>query len=112
MSNQKNDSFFIKKMIDDIDYIASILKDDEIEEFSSNQMMSDSTVFRLIQISENARKLSEAFRERHAVIPWTAITGLRNRIVHDYGNVNLEIIYDTLKKDIPKLTEMIKEELS
>ena len=59
MSNQKNDSFFIKKMIDDIDYIASILKDVEIEEFSSNQMMSDSTVFRLIQISENIRQISE-----------------------------------------------------
>ena len=36
----------------------------------------------------------------------------QNMSVHDYGNVNLKIIYDTLREDIPKLTEMIKEELS
>ncbi len=112
MDNIKNDQYFIRRITDDLDFVVRHMKDVNAETFSNNELLQDSMMFRLIQISENARKLSEAFRERHAVIPWTAITGLRNRIVHDYGNVNLEIIYDTLKKDIPKLTEMIKEELS
>ncbi len=36
--------------------------------------------------------------------------GLRNRIVHDYGNVNLEIVYETLRYDIPELWETLKQE--
>ena len=68
-------------------------------------------MFRLIQISENARKLSDQYREEHSIIPWTAIFGLRNRIVHDYGNVALDIVYDTLKKDIPDLLNTMKENL-
>ena len=35
--------------------------------------------------------------------------GLRNRIVHDYGNVDLNIVYETLKNDIPELLEMISD---
>lgn len=40
-------------------------------------------------------------------IPWNSIYGLRNRIVHDYGNVDLGIIYETLKYDIPQLLEAL-----
>ena len=45
------------------------------------------------------------------MVPWTAIYGLRNRIVHDYGSVNLDIIYSTLKDDIPELLEMINSSI-
>ncbi len=69
-------------------------------------------MFRLVQISENARKLSDEYRELHHVIPWTAIYGLRNRIVHDYGHVILNIIFETLKNDIPELMRIMKDELN
>lgn len=64
-------------------------------------------LFRMIQLSENAKKLSEKYRQEHNNVPWNSIYGLRNRIVHDYGNVDLEVVYETLKKDIPELMEMI-----
>ena len=60
-------------------------------------------LFRLIQISENAKKISQKFKDERKDIPWTALYGLRNRIVHDYGNVDLEIVYTTLKDDLPEL---------
>lgn len=60
-------------------------------------------LFRMIQISENAKKLTDAYRKEHKAVPWNAVTGLRNRIVHDYGSVDLDIIFDTLNKDIPQL---------
>lgn len=41
------------------------------------------------------------------LIPWTDIAGLRNRIVHDYGNVDLEVVYETLTNDIPQLKNEI-----
>ncbi len=83
----------------------------QIETFSNNELLQDSMMFRLIQISESARKLSDRYREEHSMIPWTAIFGLRNRIVHDYGNVVLDVVYDTLKKDIPDLMNTMKENL-
>ena len=51
--------------------------------------------------------ISETIIKR-GYIPWNAMYGLRNRIVHDYGNVDLNIVFETLKNDIPELLEMIK----
>ena len=63
----------------------------------------------MIQISENAKKLSDEYKRTHGNVPWSALSGLRNRIVHDYGNVDLNVVYDTLKNDIPELLDIITE---
>ena len=47
------------------------------------------------------------YKAEHSAIPWMAIYGLRNRIVHDYGNVDLDVIFSTLKNDIAELLNMI-----
>ena len=65
-------------------------------------------VYRNKLLSENAKKLSDEYKEKRGYIPWNAMYGLRNRIVHDYGNVDLNIVFETLKNDIPELLEMIK----
>jgi len=65
-------------------------------------------MFRFIQISEHIKKLSLDFINEHPNIPWRDIIGLRNRIVHEYGNVDLDIIYDTVKEDIYTIKKLFK----
>ena len=110
MDNVKDDAYFVGRIADDLDFIIRHMNDISQDDFSKNEILQDSMMFRLIQVSENARKLSEEYKEQHSVIPWTAITGLRNRIVHDYGNVNLSIVFETLKNDIPSLLDIMKQE--
>ena len=73
-----------------------------------DEILVDSIMFRLIQVAENSEKLTEKFKETYPSIPWRAIKGLRNRIVHEYGNVDLTIVYDTVKKDIPELIGILE----
>ena len=63
----------------------------------------------MIQLSENAKKLSDEYKMRNREILWSAMYGLRNRIVHDYGNVDLKVVYETLKNDIPELLELLSK---
>ena len=79
------------------------IKDILEKDFETDEVLQDSMMFRLIQISENARKLTDLFKKTHSMIPWNDVYGLRNRIVHDYGTVDLHIIYVTLSRDIPDL---------
>ena len=81
------------------------------EAFTKDEVLLDSIFFRLIQISENAAKLSDELKESNSEIPWYAIRGLRNRIVHDYGDVDYTIIFSTVKEDIPKLHTLISKML-
>ena len=78
-----------------------------MEELGKNEILLDSMLFRLIQVSESSRKLSDKFKNASPDIPWKAVFGLRNRIVHDYGSVDLGIVYSTLKNDIPKLLDVL-----
>jgi uncharacterized protein with HEPN domain len=86
------------------------MKNVDLQELHDNEILLDSMLFRMIQISENAKRLSSDYRDANSNLPWDEISGLRNRIVHDYGNVNLYIIYDTLKNDIPDLLVQLSRE--
>lgn len=109
MANVKDDTYYIRRIQQDLFFIVTHMQNVDEEALAHNEILQDSMMFRLIQISENARKMSDQYKAKNSFIPWTAIYGLRNRIVHDYGNVDLSIIFDTLKNSIPELLTLINE---
>lgn len=109
MDNTKNDKYYLDSLITDLTFIVNHMNNVDIEELKSNEILLDSMSFRMIQVSDNAKKISEEYKSTKRNIPWKAIYGLRNRIVHDYGNVDLNIVYATLKNDIPSLLEILNE---
>ena len=76
-------------------HIESILRYCEgiqsFQEFQSNSMRVEATVFNLMQIGELT------------TIPWPQLYGMRNRIVHGYSGVNMNIVWDTIQMDLPEL---------
>ena len=108
MDNTKNDNSYLDKIKTDIEFIIVHMKDVDLQELNDNEVLLDSMLFRMIQISENAKRLSEKYKEENTNLPWNELTGLRNRIVHDYGNVDLNIVFETLKYDIPELMEQLR----
>lgn len=109
MDNVKNDAYYVQKLKSDLKFIVTHMNGIDIKELNGNEILLDSMLFRMIQISENAKRLSDKYKQKHSNIPWNALSGLRNRIVHDYGNVDLNIVYETLKNDIPELLELLAD---
>ena len=110
MDNFKNDNYYIHKILKDLEFIITHMKDVDKEGLNADEILLDSMLFRMIQLSESARKLTDQYKQQRSDIPWNALYGLRNRIVHDYGNVDLNIVYDTLKNDIPELLELLSQQ--
>ncbi len=103
MDNLKDDRYYSQKILGDLTFIIHHMQGITYEDLLENALLLDSMLFRLIQISENTDRLTETFKQHHNTIPWRAMKGLRNRIVHEYGDVDLTIIYDTLIEDIPEV---------
>lgn len=108
MDNTKKDSYYIKKIIIDLDFILIHTNGVSKEALESNDLWVDSMMFRLIQISGNTKLISADFKTKNSQIPWKSIVGLRNKIVHEYGSVNLSIIFNAIYNDIPHLRELLK----
>ena len=108
MDNTKDNIYYIQKIIADLSFVVDHTKELTQKEFETNELLIDSVIFRLIQVSENSSKLTDDFKAHYTFIPWRAIRGLRNRIVHEYGNVELGVVYDTVQKDIPDLLNELK----
>ena len=108
MNNVKNDEYYVQKILKDLCFISDHMIGVSKDDLDADEVLMDSMCFRLIQVQENAKKLSEAYKLAHDDVEWRDIAGLRNYIVHDYGNVDITILFDTLTKDIPILIESLE----
>lgn len=70
MDNLKNDTYYIQKIIQDLNFIVLHMKDVDIEELNENEVLLDSMLFRMIQLSENAKKLSDEYKMKNSNVPW------------------------------------------
>jgi uncharacterized protein with HEPN domain len=77
-------------------------------EFVANVQLQDSVIRRLLVIAEAARRVSETTRQSLPNISWSEINGMRNRLVHEYDDVNLDIVWDVVQSEIPSLIEELK----
>ena len=107
MDNIKDDAYYIKKMLKDIKFIMQKTEGIMLESLEENEVLCDSVLFRLIQISESSGKLTQAFKDDHKEIPWQAIKGMRNKIVHEYGEVEFSIVHQTITEDIPAVCVLL-----
>ena len=108
MDNIKDDTYYLNKILTDIIFMMEHTNDKTMDEIEKDALLLDSIMFRFIQISENSDKLSMEFKASHKELPWRSIKGMRNRIVHDYGFIDMQIIYDTVTKSIPELYNALK----
>ena len=103
MENQK----IILKIINYIDSILKYTNDVDYTEFKNNSMMVEACVFNLSQIGELVNKLDKDYISNYPEISWFKMRGLRNRIVHDYEGVNLNLIWEIIDMDIKILKEQL-----
>ncbi|MBQ9377659.1 MAG: DUF86 domain-containing protein [Schwartzia sp.] len=71
----------------------------------ANYQARDVCSFYILQIGELARGLTDEFKEKYNHIPWRQIRGMRNVVVHKYGEIDLDTLWDALTSDIPALSE-------
>ena len=103
------DKIIVEKIIKYISKVLYYTKEIEYDDFTDNSMLVEACVFNLSQIAELANKIEKEFEEKNSSIPWRVLYGLRNKIVHDYEGVNLVLIWDIVKEDLPELNNQLKE---
>ena len=105
----KDDLVYIGHMLDTARTAAGKVRDKKRTDFDANEDLRLAVAHLLQIIGEAARQVSPSFRNAHSALPWKAIVGMRHKIVHDYLDVDYEVVWDTARNELPQLiTELEK----
>lgn len=107
----KNDSHYMEKALQEIAIIIKYTAGMSYEEFMSDMRNIDATIFRLEQLIEQIKHLSEEFKVSHKEMPWGDIIGFRNGLVHEYGSTDYSTVYEVIHKDIYELKELFEQNI-
>jgi uncharacterized protein with HEPN domain len=99
----QRDRQFLLDMLQSADLIMTYTASCSKAEFVANVQLQDSVIRRLLIIAEAAKRVSPTTRQTLPNISWSEINGMRNRLVHEYDDVNLNIVWNVVQSEIPSL---------
>src|SRR5690606_30717924 len=73
------------------------------DDFSKSDLVQSGIIRELQVIGEAARMLSDERKAQHQEIQWRSIAGMRNRLIHEYFNIDLQLVWDTIENDLEPL---------
>ena len=78
------------------------------DDLNTDRQLVLSVIMDIAILGEAATRISDAAREQSPEIPWDEIINMRNRIIHAYFDINLDIVWRTLQEDLPGLISLIE----
>ena len=103
MSNDKSRRI-LEKIVSHIDHTLEYCQGQTFESFMDNRVLQEACIFNLLQIGELSKLgLDAGFTTSYPNIPWRQMYGMRNRLVHDYEGIRLQIVWETISTDFPSL---------
>ena len=79
------------------------------DEFLEDHLLQDGVVRRLEIIGEASGRVSEETQMKYAHLPWMAMKGTRNKIIHEYDSIELDIIWKIVQEDLPSLIDELEK---
>jgi uncharacterized protein with HEPN domain len=104
-----DDGIRLRHMLEHAQEAIDLAQGKRREDLGADRML-ELALTRLVEIiGEAAARVSSAGRETHQQIPWPEIVGLRNRLVHGYDAVDLDILWDIIQIDLPPLIVALRQ---
>ena len=93
----------LKDINEAIDNVSIFIQNKSFEDLNADLILKSAIMAQLMIMGEAAKHLNEDFKIANNQIDWNKIIGLRNILIHEYFGIEWEIVWDTIKEDIPKL---------
>jgi len=102
----------LEHIVEAIKHVKEFVGENEFETFRLDKLRLYATIYNVQIIGEAVYKLSAEFKETHQDVPWRLIEKMRHILVHDYFQINVEILWTVIQDDLPDLEKYVKDCLS
>ncbi len=103
----RDDRVYLQHIIDAIVRIESYLADMSMEAFLAHNMAQDAVIRQFEIIGEATKNLSDSTRRQAPDLPWKAMAGMRDKLIHQYFGVDARQVYKTAREDLPPIQTRI-----
>jgi len=104
----KNDKVYIDQILDSINKIELFVVEISKDNFFTNSLVQSAVIMQLTLIGEVSKKISADLKEK-TKSPWKEIAGFRDKAIHDYFDINLDVVWNTISEDLPPLKEELQK---
>jgi uncharacterized protein with HEPN domain len=99
----------IQDILERIDSITELVSGLSLADLKQDRILAKAILYDLLVIGEASAKVEIAIQSKYQQIPWREIADVRNKIIHEYFRVSLEIAWDTIENDLPILQKQLQE---
>ena len=104
----KDDLAFIEHILLCIDKIQEYTKNLTAPDFNNSELIQDAVIRNIEIIGEATKKISKDLKSQYREIPWKEMSGMRDKLIHDYFGVDVDVVWKTVNEDIPFLKSLIE----
>jgi uncharacterized protein with HEPN domain len=105
----KDDLFYIENILQSISRIQHYILAKDHATFVDDYIIQDAVIRQLEIVGEAAKRITKDFRNNNPEIPWADMAGMRDVLIHDYIDVDLDIVWKTASESIPKLKALLEK---
>jgi len=98
---------YLQDIYDAINEVATFIEGMTYEDFLKDKKTINAVIRSIEVIGEASKQLPKAVRDKNPSIPWKKMAGMRNKVIHEYFGVDIEIVWKTVRKQIPALKKKI-----
>jgi len=99
---------YIKDVLDSVNDIESFIRDMSFEDFKRDRKTINAVVRSIEVIGEATKKIPKTLKDKHREVPWKKMSGMRDKLIHEYFGVDVEILWKTANDDIPPLKQLVQ----
>jgi uncharacterized protein with HEPN domain len=105
----KDDSVYVKHILDSIAKIEEYTEGLDFDKFCESNIAQSGVIRELEVIGEASKNLSSEFINSLPDVPWRDIGDMRNKLIHEYFNIDLEAVWKTAIEDLPKVKSVLEK---
>ena len=100
---------YLKDILEGMEAIERFVAGLDFETFEDDDMRVSAVIRKFEIIGEASKSVPESIKQKYTSIPWSDMAGMRDRLIHFYFGIKYDLVWNTIKQDIPEVKPLIRE---